>query len=289
MPELPEVETVRRTLEQLIVGKTVDGIEVLYSPLIKRPLDDPETFRETLRSETIQAIKRRGKFLIFETDRLSLVSHLRMEGRYALKTKDDLPDKHTHVIFRFTDGTALHYRDVRKFGTFHLFSRGEEMQSAPLLPLGPEPLDPGFTLDAFIRMLRGKTTKLKPLLLDQHFLAGLGNIYVDEALFRACLHPERPANTLTRKQKTALYESIVETLQKAVDSGGSSVRSYLNGKGEMGMFQLQIQVYGRQGESCPNCHSPIRKKKVGGRGTHYCPKCQPQPRRRSGSAVRKSM
>ncbi|MCK9905868.1 DNA-formamidopyrimidine glycosylase, partial [Frankia sp. Cpl3] len=173
-----------------------------------------------------------------------LVSHLRMEGRYGLYGSSDPVEKHTHVIFHFTDGTELRYRDVRQFGTMDLFPLGTEQITGPLAKLGVEPLEESFTAVVFRNMLKGRTTKIKPLLLNQEFLVGLGNIYVDKALFRAGIHPERPAGKLTGKQVTKLHESIVATLSEAVEQGGSSIKSYVNGQGEMGMFQQSLLVYG---------------------------------------------
>lgn len=273
MPELPEVETVRQTLEQLIVGKTVADVAVFLPKIVKEP-PDVDLFVQRLIGTTVTGVGRRGKFLrIFFGDWV-LVSHLRMEGRYSLAQHDDPVEKHTHVIFRFTDKSELRYRDVRQFGTMHLYPAGEEEQHPPLNKLGPEPLSDDFTLDVFRERLAGRKTKLKALLLNQEFLVGLGNIYVDEALFSAGLHPERPADALTEEEQRRLYESIRSTLAEAVRLGGSSVRSYVNSKGEMGMFQLQIQVYGRKGEPCVRCGEPITRLVVAGRGTHVCLQCQ---------------
>ncbi|SFX59308.1 DNA-(apurinic or apyrimidinic site) lyase [Thermoactinomyces sp. DSM 45891] len=274
MPELPEVETVRKTLEQLVVGKTIQDISVHLPRIIQRP-DDIEIFCRELKGSTITGIGRRGKFLKIFCDPWVIVSHLRMEGRYRVADQDVDLEKHTHVIFHFTDGTELRYKDVRQFGTMHLFPKGEEEGHLPLKKLGPEPLDPDqYRLDWFESVIRRRKTKIKPLLLNQEILVGLGNIYVDEALHSAKIHPERSANELTDKEVHLLYHSISETLSRAVEAGGSSVRSYVNGQGEMGMFQLQIRVYGRKNEPCYTCGNPIERMVVGGRGTHICPQCQ---------------
>lgn len=277
MPELPEVETVRRTLSSLITGKTIRQVTATLPRILQRP-DDPEAFAAMLEGHTILGVERRGKFLRIVLDGLVLVSHLRMEGRYGLYRDDEPVEKHTHVIFHFTDGTALRYKDVRQFGTMHLFAPGEEFRSAPLKKLGLEPLDESFTLEAFKRALGKRSTKIKPLLLNQEVIVGLGNIYVDEALHLARIHPEREADTLTGPEKSRLYEAIRATLGSAVEAGGSSVKSYVNGQGEMGMFQHQLRAYGRTGEPCVSCGTPIVKSVVGGRGTHVCPKCQKAPK-----------
>jgi formamidopyrimidine-DNA glycosylase len=273
LPELPEVETVKRTLQRLIVGKTVEDVDVFLPKIVKEP-SDVALFVQRLRGAEVKGVGRRGKFLKIFFDPWVLVSHLRMEGRYRLLPRKEPLEKHTHVVFRFTDGTDLRYRDVRQFGTMHLFRRGEEEQHPPLNKLGPEPLSDDFTLERFRKRLSGRTTRLKALLLNQEFLSGLGNIYVDEALFDAGLHPERPVQSLSDEESERLYRSIRSTLKKAIEAGGSSVRTYVDGNGDMGMFQLQIQVYGRRGEPCPRCGDPIRRLVVAGRGTHLCTKCQ---------------
>lgn len=273
MPELPEVETVKRTLEKLIVGKTIKQVIVSLPRIIRRP-DDIVLFCQQLAGTTITAMERRGKFLKFFASPYVLVSHLRMEGKYRVTDSTDPVEKHTHVIFQFSDGTDLRYRDVRQFGTMDLFLMGEEEKHLPLKALGPEPFSTDFSLDWFTTQLAKKSTKLKSLLLNQNFLVGLGNIYVDEALHRAKLHPERVASSLNLTESERLYHAIRETLQTAIDAGGSSVRSYVNGQGEMGYFQLQIQVYGRKNEPCYTCGNPIKRIIVAGRGTHICNTCQ---------------
>jgi formamidopyrimidine-DNA glycosylase len=273
LPELPEVETVRRTLKQLAVGKKIHNISIFWPKIIKNPVE-AEQFVDALIGETIIDVGRRGKFLIIYTDQFALVSHLRMEGRYGVYPKSEPFDKHTHVIFHFTDETELRYRDVRKFGTMHLYKKGEEFIKPPLIELGPEPFSVEFTQEYLSDKLKKTTRKVKSALLDQKILVGLGNIYVDEALFRAGIHPERLANTLTEKEILLLHREIVDTLSEAVEKGGSTIRSYVNSQGEIGMFQLELYAYGRKGEACKKCGTLLEKMTVGGRGTHYCPNCQ---------------
>lgn len=273
MPELPEVETIRNTLKALVLNKTIDAIQVTYPKMIKQP-DDVNQFKDALQGETINDIGRRGKFLLFYLDHYTLVSHLRMEGKYGLFQKNDPLDKHTHAVFQFKDQTELRYSDVRKFGTMHLFKKGTEMNELPLSQLGPEPFSHEFTTDLLQERLSRTSRKIKTVLLDQRTLVGLGNIYVDEALFRSNIHPETIASTLTDKEVTALHREIVKTLQEAVEKGGSTIRSYVNSQGEMGMFQLDLYVYGRNGEQCKTCDQLLEKITVGGRGTHFCPRCQ---------------
>ncbi|CAM3488418.1 DNA-formamidopyrimidine glycosylase [Brevibacillus invocatus] len=273
MPELPEVETVVRTLQTLVKGKKIERISVTLPRIIRQP-DDVEVFKAQLTGQTIHEIKRRAKFIQFILDQDVLISHLRMEGRYGLYQAVEPVEKHTHVIFHFTDGTELRYRDVRQFGTMDVLPLGMETTAGPLAKLGVEPLEESFTAEVLRELLKNRPTKIKPLLLNQECIVGLGNIYVDESLFKAGIHPERPAGTLTGKQVKKLYESIVATLAEAVDQGGSSIKSYVNGQGEMGMFQQSLLVYGRKDEPCVHCGTQIVRFVVGGRGTHICPKCQ---------------
>lgn len=279
MPELPEVETIRKTLEQMVLQKTIQKVSVFWSKIIKYP-HEFEEFKDALEGQTIRKIDRRGKFLIFYTDELSLVSHLRMEGRYGVFQKGEEKDKHTHIIFHMTDGTELRYRDVRKFGTMHLFKKGEEFYNLPLSQLGPEPFSSDFTKEYLHKALAKTTRAIKATLLDQKVLAGLGNIYVDEVLFRSRIHPERKASTISTEEVSVLREEIIATLREAIEMGGSTIRSYVNSQGEFGMFQLQLYAYGREGEPCKICSTPIEKIVVGGRGTHFCPTCQKIERER---------
>ncbi|MFP5106585.1 DNA-formamidopyrimidine glycosylase [Neobacillus sp. C211] len=273
MPELPEVETIRKTLKRLVFNKTIKDITVFWPKIIKSPLE-VEQFVDALAGETIVDVGRRGKFLIIYTDHFALVSHLRMEGKYGLYPKEEPFDKHTHVLFHFTDGTELRYRDVRKFGTMHLYKKGDEFLTEPLIGLGPEPFSEEFTVEYLTKKVEKTNRKIKTALLDQKLFVGLGNIYVDEALFRAGIHPERIANTLNKNELALLHREIVATLSEAVKKGGSTIRSYVNSQGEIGMFQLELYAYGRKGEECKRCGTPLEKTTVGGRGTHYCPQCQ---------------
>ncbi|WP_102345317.1 DNA-formamidopyrimidine glycosylase [Bacillus sp. Marseille-P3661] len=273
MPELPEVETVRRTLSELVIGKTIDVVEVHWPKIIKKP-DDIQEFQLLLKGQTINSIERRGKFIKFILDDFTLVSHLRMEGRYGLYSQDEPFDKHTHVFFKFTDRTELRYRDVRKFGTMHLFIKGNEEKELPLSQLGVEPFSDHFTIKYLKDRLNKTERKVKVALLDQKIVVGLGNIYVDEALFRSGVHPERSAKELSEMEIERLHHEIIATLEEAVNKGGSTIRSYVNTQGEIGMFQLELFVYSRNGEPCKKCGGIIEKMIVGGRGTHYCPNCQ---------------
>jgi formamidopyrimidine-DNA glycosylase len=203
-----------------------------------------------------------------------------MEGRYGLYRSDEPVEKHTHVIFHFTDGTELRYKDVRQFGTFDLLEDGNLSAIRGLRKIGPEPLEPEFTPELLRRKLKNRTGKIKALLLDQDLVAGIGNIYADEALFQAGIHPECMGQKLTKKQCEKLHKAIVDVLSLSVQLGGSSVKSYVNGYGESGEFQYRLKVYGKDKTPCPNCGTQIEKIRVGGRGTHFCPMCQPVPENR---------
>ncbi|MBS4199942.1 DNA-formamidopyrimidine glycosylase [Bacillus sp. FJAT-49732] len=273
MPELPEVEVVRRSLVELVAGKKIIDVNVGWPKIIKRP-EQYEQFQDALKGQTIHDVDRKGKFLVFLLDDYSLVSHLRMEGNYRLQKTEDPVDKHTHVIFRFSDGKELRYRDVRKFGTMHLFSKGSEWTVPPLSNLGPEPFSDEFTFEYFKGKLMKTERSIKGVLLDQTVITGLGNIYVDEVLFRSRIHPLRIANTLTDQEILELREQASTTLKESIDAGGSSVNTYMNSHGLSGTYQNELKVYGRKDQECYRCGAAVQKIKVAGRGTHFCPTCQ---------------
>jgi len=276
MPELPEVETVRRGLEALVVGKTIEAVNVTLGRIIRTP-DDVEQFKLLLAGLTIDEVCRRGKYLLIGVGPYTLVSHLRMEGRYGLYETGEPLDLHTHVVFRFTDGTELRYKDVRQFGTMDLLPRDDHAQLPGLVTLGPEPLEESFTVAVLQEQIaKRRSGKLKALLLDQTFVAGLGNIYVDEVLFQAGLHPETAVHALSDEQVVQLHRAIVDVLAKSVQLGGSSIKSYVNGYGQSGLMQHELKVYGMEKTPCPRCGTEIVKTKVAGRGTHLCPTCQPR-------------
>lgn len=273
MPELPEVETIRKTLKELVLNKKISDIDIYWGKIIKHP-DDSEYFKQLVMGQTIRDVKRKGKFLIFELDNLMLVSHLRMEGKYFVNKTGTERDKHTHVIFNFTDGTSLNYNDVRKFGTMHVYPKENYLQVKPLNQLGPDPFEINYNVEYLTEKLLKTTRFVKAALLDQTIIAGLGNIYVDEVLFRAKIHPEKRANTLTKKQIELIYKYSYDVLKEAVEQGGTTIRSYVNGDGEMGLFQQELFVYGQENKACKSCGDTIEKFKSSGRGTHICPTCQ---------------
>lgn len=273
MPELPEVETIRKTLEQFVIDKQIKSITVHWAKIIKQP-DDVVHFKNLLIGEKIRKIDRKGKFLLFYLDEYVLVSHLRMEGKYKVVPSAEEIPKHTHIIFHFTDSTELRYNDVRKFGTMHVFPIGKELSAEPLKKLGPDPFQDKYTFEYVKEHVKRTTRTIKAALLDQTIIAGLGNIYVDEVLFLSQIHPEKRANKLTKKELQSIYNNTYAVLRKAVEQGGTTIRSYVNGEGEMGMFQQELFVYGQHTKPCKQCATEIIKLKVAGRGTHICPTCQ---------------
>ena len=271
MPELPEVETVRRGLERLVVGKTIEQVRVRYAKMIGTGVD---SFVHDLPGQTIERIGRRGKYLLFYLTGGVLVSHLRMEGKYLFYS-DAVPErKHAHVFFEMTDGGTLVYEDVRKFGTMEFLKKDQLEAYFAARKLGPEPTDSDFLLATFAAALGRSKKPIKPYLLEQTLGVGLGNIYVDEALWRARIHPARPADSLKPAEVKRLREKIIEVLQLGIEKRGSTIRTYRNALGEDGTMQDFLQVYGKTGQPCARCGSPIEKIKLGGRGTHLCPHCQ---------------
>lgn len=272
MPELPEVETVRRGLVSLVIGKTIRKVDVLWPKIIEAP--EVDEFRNDLVGETIENISRRGKYLIFHFTHYDMVSHLRMEGKYEFFSEATPLNKHSHVRFIFTDGSELIYNDVRKFGRMSLMRKDTGLLYKGIQQLGPEPTEENFDLVEFEKRLKKAHTMIKPLLLNQKIVAGLGNIYVDEVLWLSKIHPEQPANILTSAEIEVLHQAIIAVITKAKEAGGTTIRTYLNALGEAGHFQQELNVYGQTGIPCPRCGTPIAKTKVAQRGTHYCPHCQ---------------
>lgn len=274
MPELPEVETVRLTLKELVINERIKDITIRWPKIIKAP-SDTEQFRHALIDQVILDIQRKGKFLIFELEDYALVSHLRMEGKYGVYPNTEPIDKHTHVIFQFESGKALHYHDVRKFGTMHLYRKGEQYLTKPLSVLGPDPFESSYHIDQLFPKIKQSTRAIKNILLDQYVIAGLGNIYVDETLYRAKIHPLTKGKDLTRDQVNTILLEAKATIAEAVKQGGTTIRSYVNSQGQIGMFQQQLFAYGQTDKPCKRCGDTIIKIKVSNRGTHLCPSCQP--------------
>lgn len=272
MPEMPEVETVRRTLSPLIKGKQIKDIVVWYPKIIT---GDAQAFRQRLIGRRFQQIDRYGKFLELRLDHgLTIVSHLRMEGKYRLTTPAAPKDKHDHVEFVLTDGTALRYNDVRKFGRMQLILTGTERQTTGIGKLGPEPNSKDFTWPYFWRALQKKHKNIKTALLDQTMVCGLGNIYVDEVLWFSQIQPLSPANKIPVSAAKRLYKWINVIIARATQMRGTTVHTYLDASGRTGGYQLMLHAYGRVGQPCDRCSHILQKIKVEGRGTTFCPHCQ---------------
>jgi len=257
MPELPEVETVVRTLEPHLRGRRI--VAASFSSRFVTP-GNRKTLARRLADRTILSIQRRGKFIVMQLDEGTLTVHLGMTGRLLL---DAAPTKHTYGIFTLDTGSLI-YTDPRQFGRI--------LWNHDLSRLGPEPLAIG--LDEFQARMKPRKTGIKALLLNQTFLAGMGNIYVDETLFAARVHPLAQASRLSAARVAAIHQHMREILGAAIGMGGSSISDYVDARGERGWFQLEHQAYGREGEPCAACGTPIRKIIVVQRGTHYCPRCQ---------------
>lgn len=271
LPELPEVETVRRGLNRLVKGKVISKVEVTYAPMIKTGVD---AFCQDLIGQEILDVDRRGKYLlIYLTDHV-LISHLRMEGKYNFFADQVPANKHFHAFFTFIDGSTLVYQDVRKFGTMELLGKADVDAYFISRKIGPEPTEEDFDLEEFAKKLAKSKKPIKSHLLDQSLVAGLGNIYVDEVLFKAQVHPAQASNQLSAEQVADLRQATIEVLQLGTEKGGSTIRTYKNALGMDGTMQDYLQVYGKTGQACPRCQTEIVKIQLGGRGTHFCPTCQ---------------
>jgi formamidopyrimidine-DNA glycosylase len=272
VPELPEVETVVRDLRPLVVGRTIVAARRTSDLALRLPWQ-PE-WPARLAGQRIQAVRRRGKWIVFDLDSgLELVMHLGMTGQLTAGAADAPRADHTHLIFDLGD-RQMRFRDPRRFGSATVLEDGAALEDFFTdNGLGPEPFD----LDpkAWRASLSATTRCVKAVLLDQTVVAGVGNIYADEVLFQARLHPSRRACDLDRTEAERLRKAIPTVLNRAIEKRGSTIRNYVGGSGLAGGYQEEFRVYGRTDEPCPRCHTPIEAIRVGGRGTHYCPKCQP--------------
>lgn len=272
MPELPEVETVRRGLTNLVESAKVKTIDVLYPKMINVSTKE---FKDTLEGHTINRIDRRGKYLLFRFDnKMTLVSHLRMEGKYDVEPDGTEPTKHTHIIFHMDDDRELRYKDSRKFGRMYLVKNGDEKTLSGIGTIGPEPTDETLTFDYMKSIMNKARGKIKPFLLNQSNIAGLGNIYCDEVLWLTKIHPETQTNLITDEEIEELRKNIIAEIKMAIKGHGTTVHSYSNAYGEAGSFQNHLHVYGRKGEPCERCDTLLEKIKVAQRGTTFCPNCQ---------------
>jgi formamidopyrimidine-DNA glycosylase len=277
VPELPEVETIRGQLAPLIEGRTLTRMEIL-DPRWPRPLA-PEELSTALEGRKIESLGRRGKYLLWHfTGDVHLAQHLRMTGAVLLDPKPE--PTHVRVRIDLKPKRRLVIVDPRRFGTGELLLGTPALEQFLDARLGVEPLGEGFTAEHLREQARGRVGPIKPFLLDQRHVAGVGNIYADEALFRARVHPLRPAGKLTREQYALLRDAVVESLQAGIDARGASIDDFRHVDGVQGAFQNQFLVHLREGEPCVRCGTTIVKMVVGGRGTYVCESCQPRPRKR---------
>lgn len=289
MPELPEVETIKRDLGERMIGEKISRVQVKDFRAVK----GSSSFSKKVSGKVVKGIDRRGKLLILELgDDAYILIHLKMTGQliychnqemiaggHTLNKEDpvenvggELPNKHTRVVFYFLSGDKLFFNDMRRFGYIKLLS-GKDKEDK-LKELGPEPLIKDFNLKTFQENLRKRKVAVKKALLDQKLVAGIGNIYADEALFSAGIRPDRPAEGLSEEEIKKLHKSIKGILKKGVEYRGTTFNNYVDGQGKQGGFSRLLKVYGREGEKCPNCKGYIKKIRLAGRGTHYCPECQ---------------
>lgn len=272
MPELPEVETVKENLKKRLINTKINDVKVLYNNIIAYP--DTNTFEKTLKNKKVKDITRRGKFIIFDLEDYYLLSHLRMEGKYFFKNKNDQINKHEHVIFNLDNNQELRYMDTRKFGKMFLIQKENIDTIGPLKELGLEPFDKKLTPNYLKEKIKNKIIPIKTALLDQSIIAGIGNIYADEILFLAHVNPLKKSNTLKEKELNNIIKSTKEVLNKAIAKGGTTIHTYTSVDGIKGTYQDSLFVHNKEKELCKVCQTQIKKIKVGGRGTYYCPHCQ---------------
>ncbi len=273
MPELPEVETVRRTLEPNLKGQTITRLELRWPGLLK---NTSSAALARWVGARVVGVRRRGKMILVDSDRReTMLLHLKMTGRLYLARRSEPVDKHVHLVIGLSGSDLeLRFRDPRKFGHLMLFPSAKEMRIKALRELGPEPGE--INREQFISLFARRKGKIKPLLLQQNFIAGLGNIYADEILHAAGIHPESKVSHLTREELGRLYQQMRRIIASAIRYRGTSVRDYRDGMGQPGSFQNRLKVYGREGEKCWCCHQKIRRRKIAGRSAYFCPGCQPE-------------
>ncbi|MFH1047881.1 MAG: bifunctional DNA-formamidopyrimidine glycosylase/DNA-(apurinic or apyrimidinic site) lyase [Patescibacteria group bacterium] len=274
MPELPEVETIRRQLEQAVVNRRINRVEVFFSGRLNLSAKD---FSSGIEGRKILSVRRRAKILLINmSGGYSLVVHLKMSGQLLLVLPDHSPGKHTHIVLHLSGRQVLFFDDVRKFGYFRLFKTAE-LSAKVFAPaqLGVEPLEDEFTVAGFTTCLRHHSrAAIKPLLLSQKCVVGVGNIYSDESLWTAKIRPNRPAGKISAAEIKRLHSAIRNILAKSIEIGGTSFDQYRDTAGKRGGYVRLLKAYGRDGLPCARCGEPIKKTRLGGRGTHWCPKCQ---------------
>lgn len=271
MPEKPEVITVARKLEKRLVGKKILNVNVLYPRIIDYP--SVEEYKKNIKNQEIKSITTRGKWIVMELNDFYLLFHLRMEGKFFFRTSEDEINKHEHLIFKLDDG-EFRFADVRKFGRTMLIPKDKLYTMKPYSKLGLEPWDKNLTVEYLKDKYKSKKTPIKTVLLDQSIITGIGNIYADEILFLSRINPLREVNTLTDKELDSIIKNTTKVLDKAIEEGGTTIRSYTSEEGVTGLFQNNLNVHQREKEKCKVCGDTIVKIRVGGRGTYFCPTCQ---------------
>ena len=274
MPELPEVETIVQGLKAPLCKRKINNVFVRDGRIVGHP-DSPKTFKENLEGEKIVSLGRRGKYVIIEVSNGKwLIIHLRMTGQLLIKGREEKIAKHTHIIMQLDNETDLRFNNVRKFGRMYLINPDKPEQAGGFAKLGPEPLTEEFTPAKLKEIIKGRTTSIKNILLNQQLIAGIGNIYCDEALFRSGIKPDRPADKLTDEEIEKLHHEINNVIAAGIKYNGTTFSDYVNALGEEGSFQKELMVYNRFGENCHQCDCQIEKNKVAGRSSHFCPNCQ---------------
>jgi len=273
MPELPEVETIRRQLQRNIVNKKINDVVVRWG---KRLEPSRSKFIENVKGRTVKSIERRGKLLrINLSSGWSIFVHLKMTGKLILKRTGTEPTKHTHVVFKLNGKYDVHWEDFRKFGFLKLLSKEDADKYVESWNFGPEPLDPSFTFSKFKMCLNAyPNAKIKPKLLEQKCIAGIGNIYAVESLWSAKIHPLTQIKDIPEDKLKKLFQAIKRILKTAIADGGTSADNYFDAHGGEGKYVYKLKAYKQEGKPCANCKTKIIKEKIGGRGTAYCPKCQ---------------
>ena len=271
MPEIAEVRTVAKTLNERIVGRKIVGVDTPFDKIIE---GDKKEFIKEVTNSYITTVGNYGKWIFITLSDKTIMAHLRMEGKFFIKPQSDEISKHEHIIFHLDDGNDLRYHDVRKFGKMILVNTNEIYKAKEISKLGIEPDNKALTKEYIYENIKNKKLPIKTVLLDQTIINGLGNIYADEVLFKSGINPLRKADSITLDECEKIKNSASVIIEKATKMGGTTIRSYTSSLGVYGSYQSELKVHTKQGSPCQICNTEIKKTRVGGRGTYYCPKCQ---------------
>lgn len=272
MPEKPEVMTVVKKLDPMIIGRKITGCNIYYNNIISEP--SLEEFKKKIIGERINNIKSIGKYIVIDLDKYNLLIHLRMEGKFTFRNIQDEINKHEHVEFILDGDTSWRYHDVRKFGKMYLKDKDKLLNTKPLVNIGKDYYDESLNGDYLYDKIKMKNTYIKNVLLDQSIIAGIGNIYADEILFKSGISPLRRCNKISKNKCDDIVSNTRKVLDSAYKLGGTTIKSFTSSEGVHGLFQNELEVHGKVGEKCPKCGNIIKKIRVGGRGTYYCSNCQ---------------